>query len=112
MFDIFNRKKIKELEGDIKTLYKLFESNEEGIKANGVFDSFRTNDYNIEWAIHGYQQHIETATFEDISVKTVIGMILKKLGLRVGYVPGKKKTVERIPSEFTLEKRGTIDDKE
>jgi len=112
MFDIFNRKKIKKLEEDISFLYKLCDSNEEKIKENKVFEFFRTNDYNIEWTLHGYQQHIETATFEDISVKTVVGLILKKLGLKVRYTPGKKETVKGIPPSFKLEKRGTIDDKE
>jgi len=44
--------------------------------------------------------------FEEISVKSVLGMVLEKMGLKIGYTPSRKELVREIPSEFKLVKRG------
>ena len=103
MFDIFGRKKIKELKGDIKTLYTLYENLERSINENRVFDSFMTNKF--EFDCFRVTRMVEPE-FEEISVKSVLGMVLEKMGLKIGYTPSRKELVREIPSEFKLVKRG------
>ena len=98
MFDMFNNKKMKELEVDIRMLYKLYENLERHVKSDGIFESFCSNNY----AQQLYAQQQEK--YEDISIKSVVDLILKKMGLKVGYTPGRKVT-EEISSEFKLYKR-------
>jgi len=123
---MFNNKKIKELEGDIRTLYQLYESLERSIKSNEVQESFciNRNEINRQDEMNAYisQQplggilgglaHVnkpcrKEPKFEEVSVKTVLSMVLKKLHLRIAFKPGR--TVQEIPSKFTLVKRETKD---
>lgn len=104
MFDIFNKKKVERLESDIKTLYTLYESLERSEKNNRIFDSFRSNKFSYHLRpLHNGQivEQVEPK-FEDITIKTVIEMILDKMGLWVKYKPAKKEVINETPSEFTL----------
>lgn len=104
MFDIFHKKsKIEELEDDIKSLYGLYESAERHRKCSEVFESFCSNQREIDVSrgelYPSYAPYIEK-TWEDVSIKTVMGMVLEKMGLKVSYTPVKIRHV--IPSEFKL----------
>ena len=109
MFDAFNKRKIEELEGDIQTLYHYIEHLQAEIKGSKTFESFvRNQEERADSCRAIHQGHhyrpVPEKKYEDISTKSVVELILKKMGLKVGYTPGRVVT-EHIMPEFKLCKR-------
>jgi len=101
---MFNSGKIKKLEEDISFLYKLYENLHEKTESDKTFETFCTNKGKYSIYMHPYSQTPEPE-WQDITVKTVVDMILKKMGLEVEYIPGKVEVRVEIPSEFKLVKK-------
>jgi len=104
---MFNNEKIKKLEEDIRFLYKLYENLHEKTESDKIFNSFCINRQQVERSrlmesIYYPLPEIEPE-WKDISVKTVVDMILKKMGLKVEYIPEKVEAI--TPAEFKLVKK-------
>ena len=121
-----NEKRVKELEDDVKTLYSLIEHLQAKTKSIQTFTSFCTNPRNPQEELYKEQIRqnlaygnpgylgclVETSSYEpkydEISVSSVVNMILKRMGVEIKYTP--PVTPRTTPSKFKLVKkeRGTV----
>lgn len=118
---MFNSKKIKELEEDVRTLWTLVQRQQEKIDGNEAFKSFCTNREEQDRCRMMNNQLGQTplmpltgvgvpdAKWESVSTKAVLALVLKKMGLKMRYEPGKEEVIHSTPSEFKLVKRSGFD---
>lgn len=124
---MFNSKKIKEIVEEISVINRHTKCLQEKIESNEIFESFCTNKEEIRRStqmatsyaenlsllaqqqasglLAPYRQVVDVPELEykDISTKEVLGLILKKMGLKVEYVP--ERIMRDVPPEFKLIKK-------
>jgi len=98
-----NEKRVKQLEDDVRTLYSIIGNPQEELCKEQIRQ-------NLAYGNPGCL--VETSSYEpkyaEISVSSVVSMILKRMGVEIKYTP--PVTPRTTPSKFKLVKkeRGTV----